>query len=141
MASATQAILSIRDVSKAFPGVKALDRVSLEVFPGAVHGIVGENGARKSTLMKILSEVYEKASGEVVFDGASIDRTTPQESMRLGLSIIYQELNLVNTMSVGVDVFLGRFTESGGRAGVHAKARALLDSAGARSIPVGWSPS
>jgi ribose transport system ATP-binding protein len=132
MASAAQAILSIRDVSKAFPGVKALDRVSLEVFPGAVHGIVGENGAGKSTLMKILSGVYEKDSGEVVFDGASIDRTTPQESMRMGLSIIYQELNLVNTMSVGENVFLGRFTESGGRGGVHAKARALLDSIGCK---------
>jgi ribose transport system ATP-binding protein len=131
-ASPPQALLSIKDVSKGFPGVKALDRVSLEVSGGVVHGIVGENGAGKSTLMKILSGVYEKDSGEIVFDGKVIDKTTPVESMHMGLAIIYQELNLVNTMSVGENVFLGRFAESGGRAGVHAKARTLLDSIGSK---------
>ena len=127
-----QALLSIKDVSKAFPGVKALDRVSLEVSGGVVHGIVGENGAGKSTLMKILSGVYEKDSGEIVFEGQVIDKITPVESMKMGLSIIYQELNLVNTMTVGENIFLGRFSESGGRAGVHTKARALLDSIGSK---------
>ena len=86
-------------MSKAFPGVKALDHVTLEVRPGRVHGIVGENGAGKSTLMKILSGVYEKDSGEIVFEGNVIDKITPVQSMNLGLSIIYQELNLVNTMT------------------------------------------
>src|SRR6476620_10522048 len=130
--SPPQALLSIKDVSKAFPGVKALDRVSLEVFGGIVHGIVGENGAGKSTLMKILSGVYEKDTGEIVFEGTVIDKITPIQSMQMGLSIIYQELNLVNTMSVGENVFLGRFSETGGRAGVHAKARKLLDSIGSK---------
>jgi ribose transport system ATP-binding protein len=130
--STPQPLLSIKDVSKEFPGVKALDRVSLEVTGGVVHGIVGENGAGKSTLMKILSGVYEKDSGEVVFDGKVIDRITPIESMHMGLAIIYQELNLVNTMSVGENVFLGRFSEAGGRRGVHAKARKLLDSIGSK---------
>jgi ribose transport system ATP-binding protein len=125
-------LLSIKDVSKAFPGVKALDQVSLEVSGGVVHGIVGENGAGKSTLMKILSGVYEKDSGEIVFEGKVIDKITPVESMRMGLAIIYQELNLVNTMTVGENVFLGRFSETGGRAGVHSKARALLDSIGCK---------
>ncbi len=132
VASAPQAMLSIRDVSKAFPGVKALDRVSMEVSGGVVHGIVGENGAGKSTLMKILSGVYEKDSGEITFGGRVIEKTTPVESMNMGLAIIYQELNLVNTMSVGENVFLGRFAESGGRGGVHAKARKLLDSIGCK---------
>jgi ribose transport system ATP-binding protein len=130
--STPQPLLSIKDVSKEFPGVKALDRVSLEVTGGVVHGIVGENGAGKSTLMKILSGVYEKDSGEVVFEGRTIDTITPLESMRMGLAIIYQELNLVNTMTVGENVFLGRFSESGGRRGVHAKARTLLDSIGSK---------
>jgi ribose transport system ATP-binding protein len=130
--STPQPLLSIKDVSKAFPGVKALDRVSLEVVGGVVHGIVGENGAGKSTLMKILSGVYEKDSGEIVFEGKVIDKITPVESMRMGLAIIYQELNLVNTMTVGENVFLGRFSETGGRAGVHSKARALLDSIGCK---------
>jgi ribose transport system ATP-binding protein len=129
---APEVLLSIKDVSKAFPGVKALDRVSLDVSRGVVHGIVGENGAGKSTLMKILSGVYEKDSGEVVFEGKSIDKITPIESMKLGLAIIYQELNLVNTMTVGENIFLGRFSESGGRKGVHAKARVLLDSIGSK---------
>jgi len=130
--SGPQALLSIKDVSKEFPGVKALDRVSLEVSGGVVHGIVGENGAGKSTLMKILSGVYEKDSGEVTFEGRVIDKTSPVESMNMGLAIIYQELNLVNTMTVGENVFLGRFAEAGGRRGVHAKARKLLDSIGSK---------
>ncbi len=123
-------ILSIKDVHKSFPGVKALDNVSLEVRAGSVHGIVGENGAGKSTLMKILSGVYEKDSGTVAFDGQTVERTTPVESLNRGLSIIYQEFNLVNTMSVGENIFLGRFKEMGGMRGTHAKARELLDSIG-----------
>ena len=132
VASAPEPLLTINDVSKAFPGVKALDRVTLEVRPGRVHGIVGENGAGKSTLMKILSGVYEKDSGQIVFEGNVIDKVTPVQSMHMGLSIIYQELNLVNTMTVGENIFLGRFRESGGRAGVHAKAKALLKSIGSK---------
>ena len=81
-------LLSVRDVSKAFPGVLALDHISLDVYPGTVHGIVGENGAGKSTLMKILSGVYAKDSGMIVFDGQTIERTTPLQSMKMGLSII-----------------------------------------------------
>ncbi len=123
-------ILSIKDVNKTFPGVKALDNVSLEVRAGTVHGVVGENGAGKSTLMKILSGVYEKDSGTVAFDGQTIEHTTPIESLNRGLSIIYQEFNLVNTMSVGENIFLGRFKEMGGMRGTHAKARELLDSIG-----------
>lgn len=126
----SDAILKIKEVSKAFPGVKALDRVSLEVFRGTVHGIVGENGAGKSTLMKILSGVYQKDSGDITFDGVKIEHITPIESMNLGLSIIYQELNLINELSVGENIFLGRFGEMGGRKGVHSKARILLDTMG-----------
>jgi ribose transport system ATP-binding protein len=128
----SEIILSIRDVSKSFPGVKALDRVSIDVRRGTVHGIVGENGAGKSTLMKILSGVYQKDSGTIEFDGARVEHTTPHQSMQSGLAIIYQELNLVNTMSVGENVFLGRFKEMKGMRGTHAKARELLDSIGCK---------
>ena len=123
-------ILSIKDVSKSFPGVKALDSVSIDIARGTVHGIVGENGAGKSTLMKILSGVYEKDAGTIQFDGETIEKTTPIESLNRGLSIIYQEFNLVNTMSVGENIFLGRFREMGGMRGSHAEARKLLDSIG-----------
>ena len=84
-------ILSIKDVSKTFPGVKALDHVSFEIRRGAIHGICGENGAGKSTLMKIISGVYRRDSGDIVFDGTSFRMDiTPKESQDLGLSIIYQ---------------------------------------------------
>ena len=123
-------ILSIVNVSKSFPGVKALDGVSIEIEYGSVHGIVGENGAGKSTLMKILSGVYTKDSGTVCFAGETIEQTTPIQSLRRGLSIIYQEFNLVNSMTVGENIFLGRFREMKGMAGTHAKARELLDNIG-----------
>ena len=77
-------ILIIEDVNKSFPGVKALNHVSLEVGRGIVHGIIGENGAGKSTLMKILSGVYTKDSGTVIFDGNTIEHTTPIQSLNMG---------------------------------------------------------
>ncbi len=123
-------ILTVKEVSKTFPGVKALNEVSIDVRRGTVHGIVGENGAGKSTLMKILSGVYTKDSGTITFDGETVKSTSPHKSMEMGLSIIYQELNLVNTMSVGENIFLGRFGELKGMRGTHAKARELLDSIG-----------
>lgn len=124
-------ILSIQNVEKSFPGVKALDKVSMEFRRGEVHGLVGENGAGKSTLMKILSGVFKKDTGKIVFDGVEVKHTTPIESQKMGMSIIYQELNLVNTMSVGENVFLGRFGEMGGMRGTHAHAKSLLESIGA----------
>ena len=123
-------ILSMKNVSKFFPGVRALDNVSLDVKRGCVLGLVGENGAGKSTLMKILSGVYEKDEGTVIFDGEQIESTTPVESLEKGLSIIYQEFNLVSTMSVGENILLGRFKEMHGMKGTHKKARELLDSIG-----------
>ena len=125
-----ETVLSIRDVCKSFPGVKALDNVSIEVERGLVHGIVGENGAGKSTLMKILTGVLQKDSGTVIFDGETIENTQPVESLRRGLSIIYQEFNLVSTMSVGENIFLGRFKEMHGMRGTHARAKKLLESIG-----------
>jgi ABC-type sugar transport system ATPase subunit len=125
-------ILSIRNVCKNFPGVRALNNVSIEVRRGVVHGIVGENGAGKSTLMKILSGVYQKDSGEIYFDGEKIEKTTPIQSLYRGLSIIYQEFNLVNTMSIGENIFLGRFKEMHGMKGVHQAAKKILESLGTK---------
>jgi ABC-type sugar transport system ATPase subunit len=82
--------------------------------------------------MKILSGVYQKDSGTIIFDGQIIDHTTPHESMKRGLAIIYQELNLVNTMSVGENIFLGRFREMKGMRGTHAKAKELLENIGSK---------
>jgi len=123
-------ILSIKDVNKSFPGIKALDDVSLECSRGSVHGIIGENGAGKSTLIKILSGVYTKDSGTIVFDGETIEQNTPIQAIRRGLSIIYQEFNLVGTLTVGENIFLGRFREMKGLRNIHKEARKLLDSIG-----------
>ena len=125
-------ILSIQHVSKSFPGVKALDDVSMDIEKGVVYGIVGETGAGKSTLMKILSGVYTKDEGKVFFDGKEIEHTTPMESLRMGLSIIYQEFSLVQKMTVGENIYLGRFKEAGGMSGTHAKAREMLDRIGSK---------
>ncbi|MFP3042190.1 sugar ABC transporter ATP-binding protein [Treponema primitia] len=125
-------ILSIRRVCKYFPGVRALNDVSIDVKRGSVHGIVGENGAGKSTLMKILSGIHQKDAGEIYFDGEKIETTTPVQSLHRGLSIIYQEFNLVNTMSIGENIFLGRFREMGGMKGTHRAAGKLLESLGSR---------
>jgi len=123
-------ILSVQNVNKSFPGVKALTDVSIEVQKGTVHAVVGENGAGKSTLMKILSGVHTKDSGTVIFDSQVVEYTTPIESIKRGLSIIYQEFNLVNTLTVGENIFLGRYSEMKGMRNIHKEARALLDSIG-----------
>jgi len=100
-------IMSIKDVNKSFTGVQVLYDVNMDIKKGEVHVLVGENGAGKSTLMKIISGVYEKDSGEVVFEGKSINpcREDPQ---KLGVSIIHQEFNLLNYRSVAQNIFLGR---------------------------------
>jgi ribose transport system ATP-binding protein len=98
----------MKNISKFFFGNRALEDVHIEIKYGEVHALVGENGAGKSTLMKILSGAYSKDSGEIIFDGSPADITTPQDSQKLGISIIYQEFNLIRGMSVSENMFLGR---------------------------------
>ncbi len=130
MSKSVKNILEVKNVCKSFPGVKALDNVSITVPCGVVYGIVGENGAGKSTLMKILSGVYTKDSGEVIFNEEVVEHTTPIQALHRGLSIIYQEFNLVNTMTVGENILLGRFREFKGMKGVHKNAAGYLDIIG-----------
>lgn len=100
-------ILEVRNLSKSFPGVKALDRVSFSLRKGEVHAIVGENGAGKSTLMKILSGVYQADEGEILYHGAPVKFLNSIESSRAGISIIYQELNLIPHLSIAANIFIG----------------------------------
>jgi ribose transport system ATP-binding protein len=101
-------ILRVEGVTKRFPGVVALDRVSFELRKGEVHALVGENGAGKSTLMKILSGVYQPDEGAILYKGKPVIFHNSTEAQRAGISIIYQELNLIPHLSVSQNLFIGR---------------------------------
>ncbi len=106
-------VLTMRNIDKSFPGVHALKDVSLSVNSGEVHALIGENGAGKSTLMKILSGVYQKDAGEILVDGKPVEIHRPEEATNLGISIIYQELNLMPNLSVAENIFVGRERRKG----------------------------
>jgi ribose transport system ATP-binding protein len=101
-------ILEMRDIVKQYPGVLALDKVSINLKPGEVHCIVGENGAGKSTLMKILSGAIKKDSGEIYVDDKEVQYNSPYESQSLGMSIIYQDFKLVPELTAAENIFLGK---------------------------------
>lgn len=101
-------VLALEHVNKSFPGVKALSDVSLKIYEGEVHALCGENGAGKSTLMKILSGAYRKDSGSIFFNGKEVNIDSTKYSEQLGISIIYQELNQVNGLTVAENIYLGR---------------------------------
>ncbi|OXS75057.1 sugar ABC transporter ATP-binding protein [Domibacillus enclensis] len=101
-------ILQMSDISKSFPGVKALQNVKLDVKKGEVHALMGENGAGKSTLMKILIGIYTADTGSVVFDGEKLSISNVSEALDKGISMIHQELNPVPEMTVAENIFLGR---------------------------------
>lgn len=102
-------LLEMREISKTFPGVKALSNVSLTVSPGEIHAICGENGAGKSTLMKVLSGVYPYGSyeGDIIFDGTDARFNDIRDSEDAGIAIIHQELALIPELSITDNIFLG----------------------------------
>jgi ribose transport system ATP-binding protein len=104
----TDSIVEMLHISKAFPGVLALDKVDFSCIPGEVHAVVGENGAGKSTLMKVLAGVYRQDEGQVLLRGQKIALSSPKEAQKLGISIIYQEFNLIPELTVAENIFLGR---------------------------------
>jgi ribose transport system ATP-binding protein len=103
-----QPILSMKSISKSFPGVQALDGVNLDVYPGEVHALVGENGAGKSTLMRIIGGVSPKDHGTVLWNGREVNIQNPSEAQNLGIAMIHQELALIPYIDVGKNIFLGR---------------------------------
>jgi ribose transport system ATP-binding protein len=103
-----QPTMEVQNISKRFPGVVALDDVSLKFFPGEIHAIVGENGAGKSTLMKIMSGAYTPDSGTIYLDGDKVSFSHPQQAQMKGIAIIYQEFNLLPERTVAHNIFLGR---------------------------------
>lgn len=106
-------LLQMKRISKSFPGVNALTNVQLDLHYGEVLALVGENGAGKSTLMKILTGIYEKDEGEIIFEGKPISPKNTKEAQELGISIIHQELNLMQDLTVAQNIFIGREPTTG----------------------------
>ncbi len=102
------ALLRMEGIDKRFSGVAALAKAQLEIARGEVHALVGQNGAGKSTMIKILTGAYRKDAGDIVFDGKRIDFSSPEAAQRGGISTIYQEINLIPYRSVAENIFLGR---------------------------------
>lgn len=119
-------ILRVENVSKTFPGVKALSGVSLHVMPGEILGVIGENGAGKSTLMKILAGVQVPDSGTLWWKGNEVRFGNPSQAIEAGISLIHQELNLAENLSIAENIFLGRLPTAWGI----VQSRKMLDRAG-----------
>jgi ribose transport system ATP-binding protein len=101
-------LVSVKNLSKSFPGVKALDKVHFELRAGEVHALMGENGAGKSTLMKILAGVYQKDIGQMLLDGLEVEIESPAHAQSLAIGIVHQELHLMNHLTAAQNIFLGR---------------------------------
>jgi ribose transport system ATP-binding protein len=124
-------LLELRGITKRFPGVLALDAVSLALHAGEVHMLMGENGAGKSTLMKILCGAYTADSGQIFSDGRPVKVRDAADARALGVAVIFQEYSLVPHLSIAQNIFLGRepINKLGliDQALMHRQARAILD--------------
>jgi simple sugar transport system ATP-binding protein len=106
-------VLRMTGITKHFPAVRALSEVNFRLFPGEIHALLGENGAGKSTLIKVLTGVYGLDAGSIELDGAPVRITSPHHAQRLGISTVYQEVNLCPNLTVAENIFLGREYASG----------------------------
>jgi galactofuranose transport system ATP-binding protein len=106
-------VVRMTGISKQFPAVRALSEVDFRLYPGEIHALLGENGAGKSTLIKVLTGVYEADAGTVTLDGAPVRIGSPHEAQRLGISTVYQEVNLCPNLTVAENIFLGRERATG----------------------------
>jgi len=130
-------ILETKNLTKVFPGVVALDDVSLELFPGEVLGLVGENGAGKSTLMKLIGGVYIPTKGRIIYEGQEVEFRNPKDALDAGISIVYQELNLIPHLSVAENIFINRLPRRGGFVDwgrLYADAHKILSESGMEEI-------
>lgn len=103
----TQAVLSLRGISKSFPGVRALNGVQLDLYPGHVTALIGENGAGKSTIVKILTGIYQPEEGSITVDGRETHFPTAQAASAAGVTAIHQETVLFDELTVAENIFIG----------------------------------
>jgi len=106
-------VLEMKNITKTFPGVKALDKVNFSLKKGEVHALLGENGAGKSTLMKVLNGIHQRDEGEIILRGKSVEFNDTKEAQNAGLAIIHQELELIPHLNVAENIFLGREEKKG----------------------------
>lgn len=133
-------LLEMRNITKQFPGVRALDGVDLEVRAGEVHCLLGQNGAGKSTLIRVLADVHHPDTGTIRWDSAETRFDRPTAAMKCGIATIYQELDLVDGLSVAENIFLGHEPARFGfnrRAQAQQASRVLLERLGHGEIPPG----
>lgn len=127
-------LLSVKDICKSFPGVRALNNVSFDLYPGEVHALCGENGAGKSTLMKILAGAYVPDSGEIRFQGEPCYFTSILDARKRGILLVHQEISLVNELSVAENLFMGNLPTVNGwfldRKALYSRAQVVLDRCG-----------
>lgn len=126
----TENILELKNISKYYPGVRALNNVSFTVRRGEIHALVGENGAGKSTLIKTCSGAISPTEGEIIINGKSFSSMTPLTSVENGIGVIYQEFNSVKDLSVAENIFLGRAIRKGiliDRKAMEEKSKEILD--------------
>ena len=126
-------ILTLKNITKEFPGVKALDDVTINIERGTIHGLVGENGAGKSTLIKVLAGIYQPNAGEVILDGKSCRFQSPIEARRAGISVVHQEIKLAEPLTVAENMFLGNLMMKGKLvdwAGMRRRAQEIVDELG-----------
>lgn len=125
-------IVEMKNISKEFPGVKALSNVDLDIRKGEVHALVGENGAGKSTIIKILMGVYTKTSGEIFIEGKQVEFKAPSQAQKYGLGAVYQDVNLAKHLSVAENFFMGNLPRTGfgtvDYKKMHEETKAVLDS-------------
>lgn len=126
-------ILTLKNITKEFPGVKALDDVTINIERGTIHGLVGENGAGKSTLIKVLAGIYQPNKGEIILDGKPCRFNGPIEARRAGISVVHQEIKLAEPLSVAENMFLGNVQLKNGLVdwkGMRRRAREIVEDLG-----------
>ena len=132
-------LLNLKQISKAFPGTQALAGVNFDLMPGEVHALIGENGAGKSTLIKIIAGIYQPDSGEIAINGQPVDFRSPSDSLEHRIKVVYQELDLVDDLSIAENVFLGNLPKKAfGMINwdeLHAKTTQLLQDLGLNIDP------
>ncbi|MTI60384.1 MAG: sugar ABC transporter ATP-binding protein [Firmicutes bacterium] len=137
--SKAEPIVRMKNISKEFPGVKALSNVDFELSSGEIHALMGENGAGKSTLIKVLTGVHQAEKGKIYYKGKEIKPANPIEAQQIGISTVYQEVNLCPNLSVSENIFIGREPIKNGKIDwktVNTKARELLKTFNIEEIDV-----